>query len=55
MIASMTPLEIVRKDKIAVGISTIVATTFAMSFADAVVKYVSSDFTVWQIYVLRSI
>lgn len=44
-----------RPQDIALGVSTIVATAIAMSFGDAVVKYVSSEFTVWQIYVLRSI
>jgi drug/metabolite transporter (DMT)-like permease len=43
-----------RPEKIARGVSTMVATTLAMSFGDAAVKYVSSDFTVWQLYVLRS-
>ncbi len=32
----------------------IVATTFTMAFGDALVKSISADFTVWQIYVLRS-
>jgi drug/metabolite transporter (DMT)-like permease len=41
--------------KIALGVSTIVATVGVASFGDAMVKYVSSDFTVWQIYVTRSI
>jgi drug/metabolite transporter (DMT)-like permease len=43
-----------RPEKIARAVSTMVATTFAMSFGDAAVKYVSSDLTVWQLYVLRS-
>jgi drug/metabolite transporter (DMT)-like permease len=47
--------HIARPDKIALGVSTMVATTLAMSFGDAAVKYVSSDFTVWQLYVLRSV
>jgi drug/metabolite transporter (DMT)-like permease len=51
----MSQLAVPRPEKIALGVSTIVATTVAMSFADALVKYVSSDFTVWQIYVLRSV
>ncbi len=51
----MSQLASARPEKIALGVSTIVATTIAMSFGDAVVKYVSSDFTVWQIYVVRSI
>ena len=41
--------------QIALGVSTIVATVGAASLGDALVKYVSSDFTVWQIYVVRSI
>jgi drug/metabolite transporter (DMT)-like permease len=51
----MSQLAVPRPEKVALGVSTIVATTVAMSFADAMVKYVSSDFTVWQIYVLRSV
>lgn len=51
----MSQLAVSRPENIALGVSTIVATTLAMSFADALVKYVSSDFTVWQIYVLRSV
>ncbi len=51
----MSPTVGVRPDKIGLGVLTIVATAIAMSFGDAVVKYVSSDFAVWQIYVLRSI
>lgn len=38
-----------------IGIATIVATVFAMALADAVVKYASSDMTLWQIWVLRSL
>lgn len=44
-----------RAESVALGVTTIVATALAMSFGDAVVKSVSSDFTVWQIYVLRSV
>jgi drug/metabolite transporter (DMT)-like permease len=44
-----------RPESIALGVTTIVATALAMSFGDALVKHVSSDFTVWQIYVLRSL
>jgi drug/metabolite transporter (DMT)-like permease len=40
--------------KIAVGVATILATAVAMSLGDATVKYISADFTLWQIYVLRS-
>jgi drug/metabolite transporter (DMT)-like permease len=44
-----------RPERMSVGIATIVATVLAMSFADAVIKYASTDFTLWQIYVLRSL
>lgn len=36
------------------GIMMIVGSVFLMSFQDALIKYVSSDMTLWQIYVLRS-
>jgi drug/metabolite transporter (DMT)-like permease len=42
-------------ERTALGIVVIVATVFAMSFTDALVKYVSSDFSLWQIYVVRSL
>lgn len=44
-----------RPERVTIGIVTIVATVLAMSFADAVVKSVSAAFTLWQIYVLRSL
>ncbi|HXP74810.1 MAG TPA: DMT family transporter [Stellaceae bacterium] len=44
-----------RPERVALGVATIVATTVAMSFGDAAVKYVSSNFSVWQLYVLRSV
>lgn len=37
------------------GVITIIATVFAMSLADALVKYSSADLTLWQIWVLRSL
>jgi drug/metabolite transporter (DMT)-like permease len=43
-----------RPERTALGVSTMVATALAMSFGDALVKYVSSDFSVWQLYVARS-
>lgn len=36
------------------GIITILLTVFAMALTDAFVKYASSDMTLWQIYVCRS-
>jgi drug/metabolite transporter (DMT)-like permease len=37
------------------GVITIIATVFAMSLADALVKSSSADMTLWQIWVLRSL
>jgi len=42
-----------RPERLFRGISTMIATTFAMSFGDAAVKYMSAEFAVWQLYVLR--
>ena len=47
--------RVARPENVALGVTTIVATALAMSFGDAVVKRVSTDFTVWQIYVARSV
>ena len=44
-----------RPEEVTVGVITIIATVLAMSFADAIVKYVSADFPLWQIYVVRSL
>ncbi|WP_374651281.1 DMT family transporter [Dongia sp.] len=41
--------------KVQTGIVIIILTVFAMSFADAVVKFASAAFPLWQIYVLRSL
>lgn len=37
------------------GISCIVASVFCLSMADALVKYISDDVGVWQLYVLRAL
>jgi drug/metabolite transporter (DMT)-like permease len=50
----MTALAGTRPDRVALGVATMVATALAMSLGDALVKLVSADFTVWQIYVARS-
>jgi drug/metabolite transporter (DMT)-like permease len=44
-----------RPEGAALGIVVIVATGFTMAFGDALVKAVSSDFSLWQIYVVRSL
>ncbi|MEW5421518.1 DMT family transporter [Amorphus sp. 3PC139-8] len=42
-------------DNLALAIATIVVTVAILSFGDAVIKFVSSDFLLWQIFVLRSL
>ncbi len=42
-------------DNILLGVGIIIATVFAMALADAIVKYASADFPLWQIFVLRSL
>lgn len=44
-----------RPEKTGLGISMILAATFTMAFQDAVVKLVSSDLPLWQIFALRSL
>jgi drug/metabolite transporter (DMT)-like permease len=43
------------KQTVVLGVVVMVATAFVMAFGDALVKHVSADVTVWQIYVLRSL
>jgi drug/metabolite transporter (DMT)-like permease len=44
-----------RPDQIALGIAIILASVTGMAFADAVVKLVSADLTVWQVFATRSV
>ncbi|MEL6312197.1 MAG: DMT family transporter, partial [Pseudomonadota bacterium] len=44
-----------RPEQIGQGIAIILASVAAMAFADAVVKLVSSNLTVWQVFVARSL
>ncbi len=44
-----------KSDQTALGIGIILASVLAMSFADAVVKLVSANLTVWQLFVARSV
>jgi drug/metabolite transporter (DMT)-like permease len=41
--------------RLVLGVVTILGTVFAMALADAFIKFVSADMTLWQIYVLRSL
>jgi len=44
-----------RSDQTALGIAIILASVLTMAFADALVKLVSADLTVWQVFVARSL
>ena len=44
-----------RHDQVAQGVAIILASVAAMAFADAVVKLVSSNLTIWQVFVARSL
>ena len=43
-----------RQDNIPVGVSVIVGTVMMMALADAIIKFLSSDVPLWQIFVIRS-
>ncbi len=43
------------KDNIILGIGVIIATVMTMAFTDAIIKYLSADFPLWQIFVVRSL
>ncbi|MGH6894420.1 MAG: hypothetical protein ACREEP_19400, partial [Dongiaceae bacterium] len=42
-------------DNVKLGIIAILATTFTMSLGDAAIKLLSTDFVLWQVFVLRSV
>lgn len=44
-----------KKDNVFLGVCIIIATVMTMAFADAVIKYLSADFPLWQIFVVRSL
>ncbi|MEZ5932854.1 MAG: DMT family transporter [Alphaproteobacteria bacterium] len=44
-----------RPDRTASGIGCILASVLTMAFADALVKLVSADLTLWQVFVVRSL
>ena len=43
------------RENVALGVGVIVVTGFTMAFGDALVKHISADFTLAQIFVLRSL
>lgn len=47
--------EVVRTDRTALGIVIILASVLTMAFADALVKLVSADLTVWQVFAVRAL
>lgn len=47
--------EEMRPHRTALGICIILASVATMAFADAVVKFISDDLTVWQVFVARSL
>ncbi|WP_282605131.1 hypothetical protein [Pelagibius sp. Alg239-R121] len=51
----MTQGDAERTDQTALGIGIILMSVLTMAFADAVVKLVSADLTVWQIFFARSL
>lgn len=48
-------MQIQPKDNIPLGVIVIVATVCVMALTDAIIKYVSADFPLWQIFVVRSL
>ncbi|HIC82373.1 MAG TPA: DMT family transporter [Kiloniellaceae bacterium] len=51
----MAPSPASRPDATFVGVTMIVASVLMISFGDAVVKWISGDLTLWQIFVTRSL
>lgn len=51
----MTERKDARADRVALGIGLILGSVLIMAFADAVVKRVSADLTVWQVFAVRSV
>ena len=51
----MTKQEAARPQQTAQGVGIILASVLTMAFADALVKLVSADLTLWQVFVARSL
>jgi len=51
----MTQRQDAKPDRTAQGVGIILASVLTMAFADAVVKLVSADITLWQVFVARSL
>ena len=51
----MQDMKAAKPDQTVLGIGIILVSVLTMAFADAVVKLVSADLTVWQVFVARSL
>ncbi len=51
----MSQVSVSSGDNTARAIAAIVAAVFALSLGDAVIKLISADFTLWQVFILRSV
>ncbi|MGF1631967.1 MAG: DMT family transporter [Kiloniellaceae bacterium] len=51
----MKPLAASAPDNLALAITSILLTVLALSFGDALIKLISANFVLWQVFVLRSL
>ncbi|WP_422366927.1 DMT family transporter [Pelagibius sp.] len=51
----MNPSNADRPDSVLIGISMIVASVFMLSFGDALVKWISAELSLWQVFIVRSL
>ncbi len=51
----MTPSNADRPDSMLIGINMIVASVFMLSFGDALVKWISAELSLWQVFIVRSL
>ncbi|MEM7121626.1 MAG: DMT family transporter [Pseudomonadota bacterium] len=50
----MNAVDNARPDRIALGVVTMTATALGLAFSDAMVKLLSADFSVWQVFTARA-
>ncbi len=48
-------MHIARPDRVALGVVTMTATALGLAFSDAMVKLLSTDFSVWQVFTARAL
>lgn len=51
----MTAVHTARPDRVALGVATMTATALGLAFSDAMVKLLSTDFSVWQVFTARAL